>query len=270
MPAPATPARFAVLLFVGLGFGCSEGTEAERAFVREADAIEQRERAGAIGDAATQWRALADDAPTRELRARAELGQARCDAALAARDHGRRLLEGLPDRVEGHSLATLDAIAAEQAARFVGGPFEREFRELQDRTRERCKARWQDLRGRQAAIVREIIGRGEFTAALDYLQQLERGRSPDDRSDIPLLLDELGAASDRAAEEVLAQVAEIAATDPVAALTAIDEALPRFHGSSGASKLARSRVERAEAVRNPSPVRKPTGEKSPPKPSDEP
>lgn len=270
MPAPALSVRFALLLLVGLGCGCSEGSEAERAFLRAAEAIEQRERAGAIGDAASEWRALADGAPTRELRARAEHGQARCDAALAARDHGRRLLEGLPDRVEGHSLTTLEAIAAEQAARFVGGPFEREFRELQDRVRERCKERWQELRGRQAAIVREIIGRGEFTAALDYLQQLERGRSPDDRSDIPLLLDELGAASDRAAEQLLTHVAELATTDAVAALAAIDEALPRFQGSSGSAKLARARVERAEAVRNPSPVRKPTGEKSPPKPTDEP
>lgn len=270
MRAPATSVRFALLLLVGLGCACSEGSEAERAFLRAADAIEQRERAGAIGDAAREWRALADEAPTRELRARAENGQARCDAALAARDHGRRLIEGLPDRVEGHSLATLDAIAAEQAARFVGGPFEREFRELQDQVREQCKARWQELRGRQAAIVREIIGRGEFTAALDYLQQLERGRSPDDRSDIPLLLDELGAASDRAAEQLLAHVAELATTDPAAALAAIDEALPRFQGSSGSSKLARARIERAEALRNPSPVRKPTGEKSPPEPTDEP
>lgn len=270
MTALSPSSWFALLLVLVAACGCSEAAESERAFRRAADEIEQREHAGAIDAAARDWRALADTAPSRESRARAELGRARCDAALAARDHGRRLLEGLPEFVEGHSLATLDAIAAEQAARFVGGPFEREFRELQEQVRERCQARWQELRGRQAAILREIVGRGEFTTALDYLQQLERARSPDDRSDIALLLDELAAASDRAADQLLERVAEMAATDPVAALTAIDEALPRFQGSSGSAKLARARVERAEAVRRTPPVRGGSGDKSPQKPVDEP
>lgn len=262
--------RFALLLLVGIAAGCSEGSEAERAFRRAADALEQSERAGAIEAAARDWRALADEAPTREMRAQAELGRARCEAALAARDHGRRLLEALPDLVDGHSLAALDAIAAEQAARFVGGPFEREFRELQDVVREQCKARAQELRARQAAIAREIVGRGEFTAALDYLQGLERSRSPDDRSDITLLLDEVAAASDRAADQVLERATALAATDPVGALALIDEALPRFQGTSGSIELARARVERAEDVRRSASVRKSTGEKTPSKAPDDP
>lgn len=262
--------RCVACLTLGLVLGCSEGSEAERSFTKAADAIEHAERSGAIESAARDWRALSDDAPTRETRARAELGQARCEAALAARDHGRKLLESLSERVGSHSLAALDAIAAEQAARFVGGPFEREFRELQDEVRATCQARWQEARGRQAAIAREIVGRGEFTAALDYLQGIERERSPDDRSDIELLLTELQSASERAADQVVDQAAALAASDPTAALTTIDDAMARFQGTSGSAKLARARVERLELVRQSSSVRKIKDDKTPSKSGDDP
>lgn len=240
------PALLAPLLALVIAAGCSaaeDGSPAERARYLEAVALHE---AGDLQAARDIYRVLADGAANQQVRARAELGVARIDAAFTRRDRALQRLAELAEQTDVRGLADVERDIAAVVRRFERTPFAAALTAAATAARDRARARAEEQRTLQLATVRELIQREEFAAALEHLRGLEAHRDVVVPRQVAELLGEIRIASEQAAERRLAELRAAIPVDPAGARARLLEILPTFRGTRAYALLYEAKLREAD------------------------
>jgi len=206
------------------------------------------QESGSLEAALSAYQRLLEDCDDRNIRAKAELGQAQIELAFESRDRALLQLRALPDQTDHRSLESVEEQINGIVTGFIETPFETELRAAAHAARLRAAELHGRRRRLELDVVQNLAERGQFGAALETLRGLETGRRADDRKDIAEMLVRLRQESDRSAELLLAEFESLREQQIVQAAALLDEQMPRFTGTRAHARLLEARLQIASKV----------------------
>ncbi|MFH0944280.1 MAG: hypothetical protein V2A76_03705 [Planctomycetota bacterium] len=208
----------------------------------------EKQNSGSFESALSDYRALLKNCEDRTIRARAELGLAQIETAFEQRDRALKRLQELPKEVDRRTLHSVAEQIDGILHSFTGTPFETEVRGAALAARNAAEDRRREIKKVEKDVAVNLMDRGDFNAALEYLRQVESEQVPDDLRDIAELLAMVRLRSEARADEVLSKARKLAPTDPVRAAAILDEAVPKYVGTRAHARLLKERMALANQV----------------------
>ncbi len=228
----------------------------ERAALEQAVALQQQ---GRFEEAMSIYRGLLRQSASREIQARAELGLARVQHGIEWRDLKLKELRELGEQGGERTLESIQHRVQIILDEFAETGFADEGHAAAAAALARAREKLHLSREIQAGAVQELIERGQFTGALDYLCGLESKRALSDRRDIADLLVRVRLRSEEDATRVLAEFRARREQDPEAAVLYLDAEMGRFRGTRPYATLLEARLQ---AGPRPPPAKKEEGGKA--------
>ncbi len=214
-------------------------TEADRA---EWTAAVRLQDQGRLDDALARYRSLVRTTESEALAARAELEIGRIEVALVERDRALARLAALPGELDVRLPSDVEREIDSITTRFEETAFAELVADRAVAARQEVRRRHEEQRALERGAVDELVGRGEFAAALDLLRRLESKRTENDRRDVAEMLASVRTASETAADALLAALESRAEADPAAAATWIAERMEPFRGTRAYARLLSARL----------------------------
>lgn len=240
----SAPLLAAVPLAAALFAGCGSDPEVNPDRQAYLAAVELQ-NVGRYAEALDEYQRLGRGSDDREIRAKADLCAARIRVAFDRRDRAVARLGKLATMADRLPLDTIDEQISNILSGFQDTPFQQEVHDAGTAARLAAKERRNKIRELQTGALTELIERGEYSGALEYLRQVEAKRPATDRNDIPALLEQVRVASEADVERFLDRLGGEFKRDPEAALDRLEQQLNRFAGTTARRRLLQWRDERA-------------------------
>ena len=236
-----------VSLWTVLLAACGQDSERSPEMQEYLEAVELQ-NSGSLESALASYKHLLQQCDDRNIRAKAELGQAQIESAFESKDRALTQLREVTAQIDHRSLRAVQEQITGIVTGFMETPFEDEIRGAAQAARMRAVELDGQRRQVETGVARNLIERGQFGAAMEYLRELESGRLANDRRDIAEALASLRLESDRSAEQLLTEFESLGKQNLDQAAGLLDEQMPRFVGTRAHARLLEARLQIASTV----------------------